>query len=1092
MAARWRVRAPAYAEALAPGDAPMAAARGLVGLCALLLMGALHAGALVDARRSAATVPADWQARLQASAGERAARQSAMQQAYAALRASDPYWQVQWSADGAPALVEHRRGPLTPASTRSSIDIVREFLSAQRALYGLSDADLASLHVLGDSPGGRSGLRMLRIEQQLRGWPVFGTETRCLLDPQGRLWRTLGSLMPELATGAASADGAQRPLTEVLAALLGAGVPSSVQAAEPLSHFQRSDGAHGSARRVWFALAPGVLVPAWAITAYTADADWYAVVDAEHAQLLWQRDLRESASQHPARFSVYVQADGQTPADSPAPQSPSPALPGAGTQYPAISRSVVSMQSVQNLLASPNGWIDDCPGGADGCDSTRGNNVQVCLDRDATPDQCDAAALDLGGHPRGNPDAGGRNRDFLGTTPRDFDYTPAPLAANPDAGDVPTNPDYQRGAMTQLFYVANWYHDRLYALGFDEASGNFQQINPSGQGLGGDRVLIDAQNSGANNGNFSTPPDGAGPGRMQMYVYTGPNPDRDGGLDAAIVLHELTHGLSHRLVGNATGLLWDVARSMGEGWSDFYALSLLNAAPGDDPDAAYPFGSYISYRLSNLGDNYVYGYRRFPYSTNPQINPLSFADIDDVTLDESGGIPVSPLPLSANGALEVHNAGSIWALALWEIRSRIIAGAGGNVPQGNETMLQLVTDALKLTPSNPSFLDGREALLVADCMTQGCAHEQAIWGGFADRGLGYGAVAPLSVLGRFDIAHLGIGESFALPHLDLVDPALDVQIDDVATGNGDGRLDPGERARLRLTLHNPWRGRAASAIQAQLLAAAGVSVLDGQANYPDIAAMSAAHSGADSFEITLAPDLGCGQRLDFTLNLNSSLGAVSLPWSLRVGTPGAAGAQRVYSATPNLPIPDNNKRGVASHLQIDDDLEIADLDFRVDQLTHPVTGQLMVMLRAPNGYGSDLIWRRGGLMTPNQGLGADLAQVVIDDDLPLLASNDLNQSLSTQAPFSGAWLPAYNSPLWDSYATTPAVARDPVPQLARLDGSSTHGRWTVNVSDGNATATGTLQGWSLLVRPRSYQCSPFQAPLIFQDGFEAAVGAPTR
>ena len=152
----------------------------------------------------------------------------------------------------------------------------------------------------------------------------------------------------------------------------------------------------------------------------------------------------------------------------------------------------------------------------------------------------------------------------------------------------------------------------------------------------------------------------------------------------------------------------------------------------------------------------------------------------------------------------------------------------------------------------------------------------------------------------------------------------------------------------------------------------------------------------------------------------------------------------------------------------------------------------MVMLRAPNGYGSDLIWRRGGLMTPNQGLGADLVQVVIDDDLPLLASNDLNQSLSTQAPFSGAWLPAYNSPFWDSYATTPAVARDPVPQLARLDGSSTHGRWTVNVSDGNATATGTLQGWSLLVRPRSYQCSPFQAPLIFRDGFEAAVGAPTR
>ena len=29
-----------------------------------------------------------------------------------------------------------------------------------------------------------------------------------------------------------------------------------------------------------------------------------------------------------------------------------------------------------------------------------------------------------------------------------------------------------------------WYHDKLYRLGFDEASGNFQQTNFSGSGLG--------------------------------------------------------------------------------------------------------------------------------------------------------------------------------------------------------------------------------------------------------------------------------------------------------------------------------------------------------------------------------------------------------------------------------------------------------------------------------------------------------------------------------------------------------------------------------------------------------------------------------
>ena len=84
------------------------------------------------------------------------------------------------------------------------------------------------------------------------------------------------------------------------------------------------------------------------------------------------------------------------------------------------------------------------------------------------------------------------------------------------------------------------------------------------------------------------------------------------------------------------------------------------------------------------------------------------------------------------------------------MRSRIIAdpaGANGDVPTGNQTMLQLVTDALKLTPIDPSFIDARDALIDADCATNACANERWIWEGFADRGLGYGAVAPLGIAG---------------------------------------------------------------------------------------------------------------------------------------------------------------------------------------------------------------------------------------------------------------------------------------------------------------------------------------------------------
>ena len=96
-------------------------------------------------------------------------------------------------------------------------------------------------------------------------------------------------------------------------------------------------------------------------------------------------------------------------------------------------------------------------------------------------------------------------------------------------------------------------------------------------------------------------------------------------------------------------------------------------------------------------------------------------------------------------------------------------------------MLQLVTDGLKMTPIDPSFTDARDAILDADCATNACANEDSIWGGFADRGLGYGAAArlPHRLRPHFSQPH-GVHESFSLPYLDVVNPLTDVAIDDSA------------------------------------------------------------------------------------------------------------------------------------------------------------------------------------------------------------------------------------------------------------------------------------------------------------------------
>ena len=721
-----------------------------------------------------------------------------------------------------------------PAPGRSGVDIVRGFINENSAIYGLSANDIANLHFIGESVNRVSGLRMVRVEQMVNGLPVFQSDTRFVLDREGRVIRSTGLMIPE-ATAVAPGAVQRISAPEALRSAMGSvGIALDVARMKTVANKADKNKIEITTKNehvtdkvpsklVYFPLAPGTLALAWSQTTFTnTDSDWYTIVDATTGEVLWRKNIRDYASAQEARFEVYVQADGKTPADNPAPQSPNTATPGAGTQFPEIGRTIVNMLTVQDIVASQNGWINDCPGGVCTTNETQtiGNNVHAYMDAQGggnanQPDTNAAFMLDGNGKPIGNPDVNGRNRDFLGTTPRDFTLLPPPQGGNPEAGQTATGNGtsgtspidaFRRGIVTQLFYICNWYHDQLYELGFDEAAGNFQQTNFSGMGAGGDRVLAEAQDSsGTDNANFSTPADGSS-GRAQMYRFVGPNIDRDGDIDADILIHELTHGTSNRLIGNAAGIVWDPGRGMGEGWSDFYALSLLNNTNADNPNGRYAAGGWATYKFifptvsPAYVDNYVYGIRRFPYCTDNTVNPMTWADADDTTNNLSGGIPPTPIGLfNAAGGAEVHNLGEIWALTLWEVRSRVIAdpaGANGDVPTGNTRMLSIVTDALKMTPLAPSVIEARDALFDADCAAHGCADEGAIWGGFADRGLGYNAVAPLKKSGVSrvgTVGHFAVGESFDVPYLDV----QSVTIDDSA-GNNNGAIDPGEAIKIKL------------------------------------------------------------------------------------------------------------------------------------------------------------------------------------------------------------------------------------------------------------------------------------------------------
>jgi len=280
-----------------------------------------------------------------------------------------------------------------------------------------------------------------------------------------------------------------------------------------------------------------------------------------------------------------------------------------------------------------------------------------------------------------------------------------PVADANDRFDFPFNPldvpsTYRPAAVAGAFFSANDFHDRTYLYGFTEASRNFQTNNFGLGGAQNDEVQVDVQDGGGlNNANFATPPDGSRP-RMQMFLFTiNGGPQEDGDFDPGVIYHEYAHGLSNRLVGGGSGGCLGGIQSggMGEGWGDFIGASFLN-----DPVV----GAYVT-------GNATVGIRRASMANSP----FTYANIKDGTMTE------------------VHNAGEIWAAALWDARN----GVGGVGGLGAAIIERLVVQGMKNTPCLPTMLQARDGIITADQQINGGANRCALFAAFANRQMGTGA-----------------------------------------------------------------------------------------------------------------------------------------------------------------------------------------------------------------------------------------------------------------------------------------------------------------------------------------------------------------
>ena len=618
--------------------------------------------------------------------------------------------------------------PLQFAPTATEPDrVVRGFLEQRRALFGHGAEALDQAQIKQQFTGARNGLRTVVWQQERDSIPVYQATLVAHVTARGELVNLSSGLLPgaQSAAGGASLSSpeAAARATAELGGKLDASAAVIVEAASGPAQSQRftAPGLRGeaSAQLVWLPMSRDSLRLCWQVvfTPAVSGEMFLSLVDANTGEVLVRRGLTDYATA--ASFRVFT-------SDSPTPMSPGFPTP-TNIQPPTVARQLITFTAL-NTNASPNGWIED------GVNETRGNNADAHLDRDANN------SADLP-RPQGSPS-------------RVFD-PPLDLTQSPDSqGDA---------AVVQLFYACNWMHDQLYDLGFTEAAGNFQINNFGRGGLGNDALQADAQDgSGFNNANMSTPSDGTAP-RMQMFLFDGPTPDRDGDFDIEVVLHEYTHGLSNRRVGGGAGLSALQSRGLGEGWSDFYPMALLSE-PGDNPDGTYASGAYVSYLFYGLTQNYYFGIRRYPYTTDLTKNPLTFRDIDPNQASSHIGVPLTPLDSSANSnPSEVHNQGEVWCAMLWEARVSLVKKYG--FTNGNHLALQLVTDGMALTPANPTFVQARDGILQADLVNNGGANLGELWQAFAKRGLGWNAVAPASS------TTTGVVESYDLPDSLLVSPS---------------------------------------------------------------------------------------------------------------------------------------------------------------------------------------------------------------------------------------------------------------------------------------------------------------------------------
>ncbi len=616
---------------------------------------------------------------------------------------------------GTPRMVARLDGFLTGPAAGRPADVAMGYVRSHLAGFGLTQADLSTMSLSREYVD-IEGIHHLSWVQRAGGVPLFGNGLKAHVTRDGRLIAVQGAPVSGLSAPAAASG-------------VTSGKAAIGRARGDLGDRSTAAGPNDTAQAVLFATPTGTR-RAWQTVTMSSAHPALHVIDAVDGRVLFRRSLGNDAT--PTEPSA-ADAAAKDPAD--------------GIAYRYFPKAAHGGSQVPTNFTA-NGWL------AANAKKLTGNNTHTYADVDDNDEVTGNEEI---------PPRHGNSWDYplkpFHLDDVSFCDNPSPCSWNPD---VPFSWRVNRNQnATQVFYFVNTWHDHLLAapIGFTEAAGNFEAHNTSGHGKGHDAVEAQTDD-GANtdnglpdsdhidNANMETPPDGQAP-RMQMYLQHQPGttyPDGDPfsptnvGDEADTVYHEYTHGLSNRLVVDATGnsTLGEVqAGAMGEAWGDWYAMDYL-VAKGLQADTAAD-GDIVMFQYDGEG---VFLDRTEPVdcavgSTSPKCPGTATSGPGGYTYGDYGHVGGSP---------EVHDDGEIWAQTLWDLRTAV----------GSKVAESLVTRAMELAANNPSFLDMRNAILLADHAVFNGYHVKKLWQVFAHRGMGFFA-------GALDGNDIAPGEDFSTP-----------------------------------------------------------------------------------------------------------------------------------------------------------------------------------------------------------------------------------------------------------------------------------------------------------------------------------------